>query len=55
MDLDAVRTFVAVADAGQFAAAGAVTPAQLAGHRIWMPGIVPGTEWAAFYTDLAAA
>jgi DNA-binding transcriptional LysR family regulator len=32
-----------------------VTPAQLGGYRIWMPGIVPGTEWAAFYDDLAAA
>ncbi|HEX4063955.1 MAG TPA: LysR family transcriptional regulator [Streptosporangiaceae bacterium] len=32
-----------------------VTPAQLAGHRIWMPGLVPGTEWAAYYGDLAAA
>ena len=30
-------------------------PAELAGHRIWMPGIVPGTEWAAFYDELAAA
>jgi DNA-binding transcriptional LysR family regulator len=38
-----------------FAAAGAVTPAQLAGHRIWMPGVVPGTEWAAYYAALAAA
>ncbi|MBO2443344.1 LysR family transcriptional regulator [Actinomadura nitritigenes] len=38
-----------------FAAARAVRPADLAGHRIWMPGIVPGTEWAAFYDDLAAA
>jgi DNA-binding transcriptional LysR family regulator len=37
------------------AAAGEVTPAQLAGQRIWMPGIVPGTEWAAYYDDLAAA
>ena len=37
------------------AAARAVTPAQLAGHRIWMPGNVAGTEWAAFYDDLAAA
>ncbi|MFI5583532.1 LysR family transcriptional regulator [Amycolatopsis sp. NPDC051758] len=37
------------------AAAGAVTPAQLAGHRIWMPGIVPGTEWAAYYAEFAAA
>ncbi len=41
--------------AHEFADAGTVTPAQLAGHRIWMPGIVPGTEWAAYYTDLAAA
>jgi DNA-binding transcriptional LysR family regulator len=39
----------------QFAAAAAVTPAQLAGQPIWMPGIVPGTEWAAFYAELAAA
>jgi hypothetical protein len=30
-------------------------PPQLAGHRIWMPGAVPGTEWAAFYDELAAA
>jgi DNA-binding transcriptional LysR family regulator len=41
--------------AHEFAAARAVTPAQLAGHRIWMPGIVAGTEWAAYYADLAAA
>ncbi|HEU5031338.1 MAG TPA: LysR family transcriptional regulator [Spirillospora sp.] len=38
-----------------FADARSVRPADLAGHRIWMPGIVPGTEWAAFYDDLAAA
>ncbi|MFI1968392.1 LysR family transcriptional regulator [Streptomyces cinnamoneus] len=38
-----------------FAAARAVTPAELAGHRIWMPGVVPGTEWAAYCDDLAAA
>ncbi|WP_189955395.1 LysR family transcriptional regulator [Streptomyces alanosinicus] len=31
-----------------------VTPGQLAGHRIWMPGIVEGTEWAAYYASLAA-
>jgi DNA-binding transcriptional LysR family regulator len=41
--------------AHRLAAAQAVTPAQLAGHRIWIPGIVPGTEWAAYYDDLAAA
>jgi DNA-binding transcriptional LysR family regulator len=33
----------------------AVTPAQLAGHRIWMPGMASGTEWAAYYGELAAA
>ncbi|KUM80467.1 LysR family transcriptional regulator [Streptomyces curacoi] len=38
----------------ELAAARAVTPAQLAGHRIWMPGIVEGTEWAAYYDALAA-
>ncbi|MCX5329296.1 LysR family transcriptional regulator [Streptomyces sp. NBC_00140] len=31
----------------------AVTPAQLAGHRIWMPGLVAGTEWAAYYDEFA--
>ncbi|MBD0424663.1 LysR family transcriptional regulator [Streptomyces sp. TRM S81-3] len=31
-----------------------VTVAQLVGHRIWMPGVVPGTEWAAYYDDLVA-
>ncbi|MFE6176768.1 LysR family transcriptional regulator [Streptomyces sp. NPDC056464] len=36
------------------AGATAVTPAQLAGHRIWMPGNVPGTEWTAYYEALAA-
>ena len=39
----------------QLATARMVSPAQLAGHRIWMPGLVPGTEWAAFYDKLAAA
>lgn len=36
------------------AGARSVPLAQLAGHRIWMPGIVPGTEWAAYYDDLVA-
>jgi DNA-binding transcriptional LysR family regulator len=36
------------------AAARAVTPADLPGHRIWIPGILPGTEWATYYDDLAA-
>ncbi|MFI0238337.1 LysR family transcriptional regulator [Streptomyces sp. NPDC016845] len=26
----------------------------LAGHRIWMPSLTPGTEWAAYYRELAA-
>ncbi len=39
----------------ELAAAHAVTPAQLVGHRIWIPGIAPGTEWATYYDDLAAA
>lgn len=32
-----------------------VSPADLAGHRIWIPGIRPGTEWAAFYQALSGA
>lgn len=32
-----------------------VTPAQLAAHRIWMPGMALGTEWADYYDELAAA
>lgn len=36
------------------AGARSVTLAGLTGHRIWMPGIVPGTEWAAYYDDLTA-
>jgi len=39
----------------KFAAARAVTPGRLAGHRIWMPGLVAGTEWACYYEELAAA
>ncbi|MFJ4563490.1 LysR family transcriptional regulator [Streptomyces caelestis] len=37
----------------EFFRAASVTPAQLAGHRIWMPGNVPGTEWSAYYDELA--
>ena len=37
------------------AGAGTVPTAQLAGHRIWMPTLDPGTEWTAFYDDLATA
>lgn len=41
--------------AHELAAAREVAPARLAGQKIWMPGIVPGTEWADFYDELAAA
>ncbi|GHB05607.1 LysR family transcriptional regulator [Streptomyces chryseus] len=34
------------------AAARTLTPADLAGHRIWIPGIKQGTEWAAYYDEL---
>ncbi|MDH6553288.1 DNA-binding transcriptional LysR family regulator [Streptomyces sp. SAI-208] len=37
------------------AGARSVTPSRLAGHRIWMPGLVSGTEWGTYYDDLAAA
>lgn len=37
------------------AEAEAVTPAQLAGHPIWIPGLAPGTEWTAYYDEMAAA
>jgi len=33
----------------------AVTPAQLAGHRIWMPGLAARGEVAIYYDELAAA
>ena len=33
----------------------AVKPAQLAEHRIWMPGLAAGTEWAGYYEELTAA
>ncbi|KJY41385.1 LysR family transcriptional regulator [Streptomyces sp. NRRL B-1568] len=36
------------------AGARSVPVAELVGHRIWMPGIVPGSEWAAYYDDLVA-
>ncbi|MBB4744381.1 DNA-binding transcriptional LysR family regulator [Actinoplanes octamycinicus] len=38
----------------RLAAAGSVPVARLAGHRIWMPGLAPGTEWTAYYAELAA-
>jgi DNA-binding transcriptional LysR family regulator len=60
---EAIRTAPVIAESHEllvgprhaFAQAHAVTPAQLAGHRIWMPGVSRGTEVAAYYKELAAA
>ncbi|CCB71349.1 LysR family transcriptional regulator [Streptantibioticus cattleyicolor] len=59
-DIEAVRVYgepiqLLTGPAHELAAAHAVTPAGLVGHRIWMPGLVPGTEWGAYYDALAAA
>jgi DNA-binding transcriptional LysR family regulator len=35
------------------ASARSLTPEQLRKHRIWVPGIAPGSEWADFYDQLA--
>jgi DNA-binding transcriptional LysR family regulator len=37
------------------AGAPSLTPAQLRRHRIWVPGIAVGSEWADFYDQLATA
>jgi DNA-binding transcriptional LysR family regulator len=39
----------------ELAAASELTPKDLVGHRIWIPGIVPGAEWGAYYEELSAA
>ncbi|WP_033288191.1 LysR family transcriptional regulator [Amycolatopsis jejuensis] len=36
-----------------FADHASVSMAQLAGHRIWMPGLSPTTEWGTYYAELA--
>ncbi|GAA5163692.1 MULTISPECIES: LysR family transcriptional regulator [Amycolatopsis] len=43
-----------VGPAHPLASARTLTPAQLRGHRIWVPGIAPRSEWAEFYEELAA-
>ncbi|OIJ95507.1 LysR family transcriptional regulator [Streptomyces sp. MUSC 14] len=58
-DIESVRVLdeplqLLTGPAHALAGARSVTMAQLVGHRIWMPGIVPGTEWAAYYDDLVA-
>ena len=60
---EAIRTAPVIAEPHQLlvgprhalANAHSVTPAQLAGHRIWMPGLDRGNEVAAYYQELAAA
>ena len=44
---------VLVGPAHPFAGAAWVRPADLVGHRIWIPGIRAGTEWAEFYQALS--
>jgi DNA-binding transcriptional LysR family regulator len=44
-----------VGPAHPLAAARSVRPAELVGQRIWMPGMLPGSEWAAYFDDLAEA
>jgi DNA-binding transcriptional LysR family regulator len=60
---DGVRTmrvhneplFLLVGLGHELAAATELTPKDLVGHRIWIPGIVPDAEWGDFYDELAAA
>ncbi|MEU0298320.1 LysR family transcriptional regulator [Streptomyces sp. NPDC006175] len=58
-DIESVRVLdepleLLTGPAHALADARSVTVAQLVGHRIWMPGLVPGTEWTAYYDDLVA-
>lgn len=58
-DIESVRVLdeplqLLTGPAHALASARSVTLAQLVGHRIWMPGAVPGTEWAVYYEDLVA-
>jgi DNA-binding transcriptional LysR family regulator len=58
--IEAVRVFdepiqLLTGPGHKYAAASAVKPNELAGHWIWMPGVVPGTEWGAYYEALAGS
>lgn len=44
-----------VGPAHSLASARSVTLADLAGRRIWMPGMLPGSEWDVYFDDLADA
>ncbi|MDF4252403.1 LysR family transcriptional regulator [Streptomyces sp. WMMB303] len=43
-----------VGPAHPLASARRLSPQQLRGHRIWVPGIAPRSEWGEFYDQLAA-
>ncbi|WP_427919879.1 LysR family transcriptional regulator [Streptomyces sp. cg40] len=58
-DIESVRVLdephqLLTGPAHALADARSVTLAELTGHRIWMPGLVPGTEWTAYYDALVA-
>jgi DNA-binding transcriptional LysR family regulator len=58
--IEAVRVFdepvqLLTGPGHKYAGASAVKPDDLAGHWIWMPGVVPGTEWGAYYEALASS
>ena len=59
-DLQMIRAFdspleLVVGPRHSLAAARTLTPSALRGHRIWVPGIAPRSEWAEFYDQLTAA
>ncbi|MFC7877069.1 LysR family transcriptional regulator [Isoptericola sp. NPDC057391] len=49
------RLEVLVGPRHALAGARELTPRDLAGHRIWIPGIVPDTEWSHYYDAFSAA
>ncbi|MEV0648414.1 LysR family transcriptional regulator [Phytomonospora sp. NPDC050363] len=58
-DLEMIRAFdspleLLTGPGHPLAAARSLSPSRLAGHRIWVPGIAPRSEWAVFYAQLAA-
>ncbi|MEV0911535.1 LysR family transcriptional regulator [Streptomyces hokutonensis] len=58
-DIESVRVLdephqLLTGPAHALADARSVTLAELTGHRIWMPGLTPGTEWTAYYDTLVA-
>ena len=59
-DLQMIRAFdsaleLLVGPRHPLAGARSITPSKLRGHRIWVPGIAPRTEWAEFYRQLTTA